>query len=376
MKIIAFYLPQFHAIPENDAWWGKGFTEWTNVKKAKPLFKGHYQPRIPINSNYYNLLNDEVKQWQIELASKNGIYGFCFYHYWFGGKLMLEKPIEQFLRNKDLDFPFCLCWANPPWTKVWAKEGNSILLDQNYGNQHDWEEHIQYLLPFFRDRRYITDDNMPLLIIYEPSQIPCLEDMISYIRVRVTEEGFLGVKIAYQYYQSAEDDKKIRWLFDYVIEFQPIYALENLRNNLMKRTSSFARTITDYIYRITGKHLSDYLLRKIRISDYDMVWKSILEMQPKDEKSIPGAFVDWDNTPRRGYSGRVFVGGNPQKFEVYLTLQIERAKKIYKKDYLFITAWNEWAEGSYLEPDEKYKCEYLHAIKRALRTDNPENSNE
>ena len=154
MKIIAFYLPQFHNIPENDEWWGNGFTEWTNVKKAKPIFEGHQQPKVPLNNNYYNLLDDNVKVWQADLAKKYGVYGFCYYHYWFNGKMLLEKPMEQMLENKEVDIPFCISWANEPWTKAWVGDEKKMLIAQEYGQEEEWKEHFMYLLPFFKDERY------------------------------------------------------------------------------------------------------------------------------------------------------------------------------------------------------------------------------
>ena len=168
MKIIPFYLPQFHNIPENDEWWGNGFTEWTNIKSAKPLFEGHKQPKVPINGNYYDLLNDDVKIWQAELAKKYGIYGFCYYHYWFNGKMLLEKPMEQMLTNHNIDIPFCICWANAAWTKAWVGEEKKVLIPQTYGGRNEWEEHFFYFLPFFKDRRYIRENNKPVIIIYRP----------------------------------------------------------------------------------------------------------------------------------------------------------------------------------------------------------------
>ena len=160
MKIIAFYLPQFHNIPENDEWWGDGFTEWVNVKKAKPLFDGHVQPKEPLNDNYYNLLDDNIKIWQAKIAKEYGVYGFCYYHYWFNGKLLLEKPMEQMLNNKKIDIPFCISWANEPWTKAWVNE-KKVLIPQSYGGVNEWKEHFDYLLPFFKDERYIKVHNKP-----------------------------------------------------------------------------------------------------------------------------------------------------------------------------------------------------------------------
>ncbi|MCD7820315.1 MAG: glycoside hydrolase family 99-like domain-containing protein, partial [Lachnospiraceae bacterium] len=172
VKIIPFYLPQFHTIPENDKWWGKGFTEWTNVRKAVPLFEGHQQPKLPLGDHFYNLLDDETKIWQAELAKQYGIFGFCYYHYWFkNGKRLLEKPAEQMLKNKDIDLPFCFCWANENWSRNWDGGNHEIIMAQEYGGKREWEMHFQYLLPFFRDKRYITMNGKPLFIIYKPEQI-------------------------------------------------------------------------------------------------------------------------------------------------------------------------------------------------------------
>lgn len=366
MKVIPFYLPQYHAIPENDEWWGKGFTEWTNVKNAKPLFEGHDQPKKPLNDNYYCLLDDEVKKWQIELAKENGVYGFCFYHYWFNGHMLLEKPLDQYLKNKELDFPFCLCWANPDWTKIWAGKGSEVLIKQDYTNKEDWEEHFQYLLPFFKDERYIKEDGKPLFIIYSPEEIPNIKELTYFIRKRVKEEGIPGIKLLYQYYVSEKNDPKIRDCFDYRIQFQPIHALHDIEankiNGCLIKSLHYAN---QFVQRLTGIDASDHLLN-IRKTSYDDVWKTILKRKPQDSKEIAGAFVNWDNTPRRGKSGRITVGATPEKFEYYMKMLIQKVKKEYATDYIFVTAWNEWSEGSYLEPDTKNKYAYLHALKEAL----------
>ena len=366
MKIIAFYLPQFHAIQENDEWWGEGFTEWVNVKKGRPLFSGHDQPKVPLNNNYYNLLDDKTKEWQIQLAKDNGLYGFCFYHYWFDGKLMLQRPVEQYLANASLDFPFCLCWANPAWTKIWAGKGSEILIDQTYGDEKQWEAHLQYLLPYFKDKRYIQEDGKPLLIIYSPMEIPCLEKMLVYLRRRIVEEGFPGLLIAYQYYVSEKDDAQIRQYFDYCIRFQPIYALTKLESAGSKGVlTNILKHANNIVYKLFKIAPSDKLL-KLRVSNYDEVWKTILEDKVVDAKYIPGAFVNWDTTPRRGQAGKVTKGATPQKFEKYLRKLIEKAETECSTDYIFVTAWNEWSEGSYLEPDTANGDAYLKAIKAAL----------
>lgn len=199
MKTIAFYLPQYHTIPENDVWWGKDFTEWTNLKKSTALFDGHYQPRIPENRNYYNLLDDTVKQWQIDLAKKYGIYGFCFYHYWFkGGKKLLERPIEQFLENKSLKMPFCLCWANEPWTRAWDGKTKEVIMPQEYGTEQEWREHFQYLLPFLKDERYIYVDGKPLLVFYKPELIENLKAMIDIWKEMALTAGLPGLTFVVQ----------------------------------------------------------------------------------------------------------------------------------------------------------------------------------
>lgn len=366
MKIIPFYLPQYHSIPENDEWWGEGFTEWTNVKKAQPLFAGHDQPKIPLNNNYYNLLDDNVKKWQIDIAKENGIYGFCFYHYWFDGHLLLEKPIEQYLNNQELNFPFCLCWANPDWTKIWAGKGSEVLIGQNYENKEDWEKHFQYLLPFFKDERYIKEDGMPLFVIYSPEEIPNIEEIVSFLRKRIKEEGFPGIKLFYQYYVSPEKEEKIKDLFDYKIRFQPVHALHELEDNGKKGGMIKAMHVAENVVKkITGISMSDYLLN-VRKTSYDDVWKKIIDYDPVDEKDVAGAFVNWDNTPRRGNSGRITIGATPQKFENYMTQLFSKVEKSYSSDYVFVTAWNEWSEGSYLEPDTLNAIKYLEAIRRAL----------
>lgn len=367
MKIIAFYLPQYHAIPENDEWWGKGFTEWNNVKNAKPLFDGHMQPKVPLNNNYYCLLDDDVKKWQIKIAKENGVYGFCFYHYWFNGHLLLEKPIEQYLQNQELDFPFCLCWANPDWTKIWAGKGSEVLIRQNYNDEKNWEKHFNYLLPFFKDNRYIKENGEPVFVIYSPEEIPNIEKIVAFLRRRIKEEGFPGIKLFYQYYVSPNNEERIRSFFDYKIRFQPIHALHEIEDKGKKGGVIKAMHVAeDLVKKVTGVSMSDYLL-KLRRTPYDEVWEKILAYKPIDGKDVACAFVDWDNTPRRGNAGRITEGASPDKFEKYMYELIKKVEKEYSNDYLFITAWNEWSEGSYLEPDSVYGMQYLEAIRRAIK---------
>ena len=378
MKIIAFYLPQFHEIPENDEWWGKGFTEWVNVRRAKPLFPGHAQPRIPLNGDYYDLLSDGVARRQAELAKQYGIYGFCYYHYWFNGKLVLEKPMERMLADPGIDLPFCICWANEPWTKAWVG-GKEVLLPQFYGGEEEWTEHYRYLSPFLHDSRYICEDGMPLLVIYRAEVIPRLNEMLELWRRLAVQDGFKGLKFAYQDITFDKLRGRDDSAFDYNIEFQPIYAWWDMNSRsalkgsrLWARLRSAKRKAFTAIERRTGFDMERRLDSKTHkgtaptLLDYDEVWQTILACVPESEKNLPGAFVSWDNSPRKGMNSRVSVGDDPEKFEHYLTQQIRRARGVYGKDYLFMYAWNEWAEGGYLEPDERFRYGNLQAIRNAL----------
>lgn len=371
MKVIAFYLPQFHEIPENDEWWGKGFTEWVNVKKAQPIFEGHKQPRIPLDKNYYNLLEPQTQIWQAKLAKKYGVYGFCYYHYWFNGKLLLEKPMENMKNNSEIDIPFCICWANEPWTKAWVGE-KKVLIPQEYGTKEDWKAHFEYLLPFFKDSRYIYENEKPLMVIYRPEVISCLNEMLDYWNELAIQNGLKGITYAYQNIdfdlQKNKDDSR----FDFNIEFQPLYARHDLFKNKFKLLKSIRRRVANFVEKIFGIDLMRYGVGALNSNkiDYDKVWNKVLERKPESLKNVPGAFVNWDNSPRKGEKGSVYVNANPEKFRIYLTKQIKRAKEIYKKDMLFMFAWNEWAEGGYLEPDEEYQYGYLEAIKSALVENN------
>lgn len=367
MKVIAFYLPQFHEIPENNEWWGEGFTEWVNVKKAQPLYEGQNQPRVPLKENYYNLLDDSVKKWQVELAKKYGIYGFCMYHYWFNGHLLLEKPVEQYLANKDLDLPFCLCWANENWTNAWAAGGNKILIAQTYGDKKEWKEHFDYFLPFFKDERYIKENNCPLLVVYRPDIMDHMNEIFDYWNELAIQNGFDGIAIANQYSSLEDlngDDSRIK----YHIEYQPNYASRWVKGRLYNKMRNIKRKITGITEKIfkTSYFTTHAMEKHLEMRDYDKYWKCILEHKPESPKAIPGAFVDWDNTPRKGERGSVFYNSSPEKFGHYFRNLVKKARTEYCTDYIFMFAWNEWAEGGYLEPDEKNGYGYLRAIQDAL----------
>lgn len=372
IKTIAFYLPQYHSIPENDEAWGEGFTEWTNVKKAKPLFEGHQQPKIPLNNNYYNLLDNGVLEWQSNLAKTYNIFGFCFYHYWFkNGKKLLEKPAEKLLENGNINLPFCFCWANENWCKRWDGGNREIIIEQDYGNIEDWEEHFQYLLSFFNDYRYITFNEKPVFVIYRPEIIPNLDKMLSYFRKRTQESGFSGLEIMFQYPTYLDSNIYNEKLYDHYICFEPAHTLHSKR--IQKERNSFnlkrhlKKIIGEVAYRRLGKLYGKIIPTKLdalRVEDYDGIWKDILS-NSNSEKFIYGAFVDWDNTARKK-TGMVVVGATPNKFKSYFIELVKKVKSSKSPNIIFINAWNEWGEGAYLEPDTLNEYDYLCAIKCAL----------
>lgn len=362
MKKIAFYLPQFHTIPENDKWWGEGFTEWSNVKKATSLFKGHHKPEVPYSKNYYNLLNSEAQEEQANLAKKYGIDGFCYYHYWFEGKLLLQKPMENMLENDKVDIPFCICWANESWSRTWDGRESDILIKQNYNeNKNEWKKHFEYFLPFFKDSRYIKHNNMPMIIIYKPQLINKCKEMLDLWSKMAVEAGFSGLYIGYQHH-SAFDYNMKQLGFDFGIEFEPLYTL-NREMNKEKRIESVIKHPV-----LCSKKMIRKLKNKIGyrdypvIVDYDEVWKRIIKRKHIDKSIMPGAFPSWDNTPRKGKDGIVFYKSSPKKFKKYFELQVEHLNNEYKPEYIFINAWNEWGEGAHLEPDELNGFGYLEAI--------------
>lgn len=360
MKLLAFYLPQFHAINENDIWWGKGFTEWSNLTSAKPVYKGHSQPRVPLNKNYYNLLDVDTLKWQADLAKTYGIYGFVYYHYWFEEGMLLEKPAELMLENERVNIPFCFSWANHTWRRSWANKSDNILRKQTYGDKNEWEKHFYYLLPFFKDKRYIRIDNKPLMILYNPMDVKEFREMITYWQQLARKEGLEGLTISHQ--QNAFDHEKHPdgYLYDYGIEFQMNAAV----NKFVRESRLFA--MERVLNRIADK--LPFLRSKMSTMHYgyDEIWRIILNSEPRGKSWFPGAFVDWDNTPRRKNRGQVCTNVTPEKFRKYLSLQIRRAREVYHKDYMFVFAWNEWGESGYLEPDELRGYGMLEAVRNAL----------
>lgn len=372
VKIIALYLPQYHAIPENDSWWGKGFTEWTNVRNAKPVFQWQVQPKVPLNNNYYNLLDKETVEWQTKLANQYGIYGFCYFHYYFKGKKLLEKPAENLLKWKDINQRFCFFWANDSWCRTWsaAKAGttwsakdekimpddNGMLMEQTYGNSADWEEHFRYLNEFFQDDRYIKVNNKPMFYIYNLSKIPCAKEMFSLWNRLAKENGFNGIHIVSVNEPNDNNIPQVEAIAHYgfhkASRSKMIGVLSKIKNKLKRHAAS---------------SLGIQKLNK-DVWSYDKMWNLILSVKPYGNiQNYPGGFVNYDDTPRKGFNGTVMKGVTPKLFEKYLRKQIIRAKEVFHSEYLLLDAWNEWGEGNYLEPDEQWGYEYLEALQKALR---------
>ena len=344
-KIYAIYLPQFHRVKENDLWWGEGFTEWETVKNAKPLFEGHNQPLHPMYC--YDLLEKWVMQEQAENMQKYGIDGMCFYHYYFEkGKKILEKPAENLLEWTDINMPFCFYWANESWVRSWSNiAGNcwtevfessmdqnerGVLLKQDYGGKQEWKEHFEYMLPFFKDERYLKRDGKPLLIIYSPDDIECLEEMKKYWDNLICQAGFPGI-----YYIGNRGDKHI---LDAVLIQEPQAAMQH----------KFFQ--------------NDKGIRSLL--DYDDIWSNILSIQKGKKREYLCGFPGYDDTPRHGKNGTVVTGATPQKFKNYMIrLLLKTCRR--DDDILFLNAWNEWGEGMYLEPDKKWGFQYLEALRDA-----------
>jgi len=341
-RVIAFYLPQFHPIPENDAWWGRGFTEWTNVAKAKPLFKGHSQPKLPADLGFYDLRVPEARDAQAALARAYGIEGFCYWHYWFGGgKRLLERPFEEVLQSGSPDFPFCLGWANQTWTGVWHGAPQRILIEQVYPGRRDYEHHFYRLLPAFSDPRYLRIEGMPLFLVYAPMDLPNAIEFTDCWRDLAQKEGLGGVHLM-AITGRGWDPKSMG--FDSAT-FHPPF---NLRS------------------RDAGKSfLKHFLRKKPTILSYKDVVARFGYGSPLDEDYFPTVLSNWDNTPRCGDRGIILAGSTPENFEEHLRDALNSLSgRPFEKKIIFIKSWNEWAEGNYLEPDREFGHGYLEAVKK------------
>lgn len=353
VKLISFYLPQFHPIPENDAWWGKGFTEWRNVVQAKPLFKGHYQPHIPADLGFYDLRLPDVQLAQAELARQHGIHGFCYYHYWFNGQRLLETPFNQVFRTGSPDFPFCLCWANENWTRRWDGLDSDILMEQDY-NFDDDRNHIRSLLAAFEDRRYIRVGGRPLFLVYRIELFPDPTATSAIWREEAIKAGIGEIYLA-NVHSLGNYANPTEYGFDASVEFAPDWYRTG--PNLNHRS-----------LRAFWKILTSGVTRNTRIFHYDeMVRRMLLKDQP-DYQLFRCVTPSWDKTARRQHHADVFLGSSPEKYQQWLSEVIKQTTKRNQGDerIVFINAWNEWAEGCHLEPDLKYGHAWLEATARAL----------
>lgn len=346
VKLIAFYLPQYHPIPENDKWWGKGFTDWTNVSKAVPQFVGHYQPQLPDELGFYDLRLIEIQKRQIELARQYGIYGFCFHYYWFNGKKLLEKPLNQFLNNKELNFPFCICWANENWTRRWDGMENDILIAQVHSPENDIA-FIKDLEPFFRDPRYIRINDKPILIVYRVPLLPNARATAERWRMYCREQGVGDIFLIAAQTFGFKDPRT--YGFDAAVEFPP-------------HTMPGCSCISDKIDVINPKFSG-------KIWDYNGFVKSKRYLGKVPYKLFKAIVPGWDNTARRPNSASIFHGSNPINYREWLWNIVEWTTEVHPAEerVVFINAWNEWAEGAHLEPDRKYGYGYLQATSEVIQ---------
>jgi len=350
IRPIAIHLPQFHPTEQNDAWWGKGFTEWTNVSRAKPLFKDHYQPRLPADLGFYDLRLPETRQQQADLAKEYGIYGFCYYHYWFNGERLLERPVNDIIASGEPDFPFMLCWANETWSRRWLGEEKEVLIKQDYSEEDD-HRHATWLCEnAFSDKRYIKIHGRPAFIIYRPHDLPDYKKTIAIFKKVAAEKG-----LPEPYMIGSNSHSQQLEGFDHILNFEPqLGMLPEAFND----QSSIYRWKRNLKLKINSSRLKVY--------DYKEV-KKMMAGRTFDYSYFPCVFVGWDNTARRGEKGVVIINQDAQVF----TESLQRAKDMVKdrpedEQIVFINAWNEWAEGNHLEPCRKHGHTFLEAVKKVF----------
>jgi lipopolysaccharide biosynthesis protein len=362
VRPIAFHLPQFHPIPENDQWWGRGFTEWTNVAKATPRLPGHYQPHLPADLGFYDLRLPEARAAQAELAASHGIQGFCYYHYWFHGRQVLERPVNEILKSGEPDFPFCLCWANEPWSRRWDGSNHEVLLEQRYSASDDLA-HIRALIPFFLDPRYIRVMGRPFLAVYRASDLPDPQRTADLWRREVERAGLEGIFLVRVESHDAGDPSDIG--FDSSLEFEPRWS-ELWRFRIVRRKWWQRHKLG------TGEPV----FRDNVVYDYEDLVRRALTAPPPGYARIPCVCPGWDNSPRRKTGAVIFMNSTPERYERWLREIVERRaasagadrnSDISPKSLVFINAWNEWGEGNHLEPCQKWGRAYLEATRRALR---------
>lgn len=347
VKLIAYYLPQFHTFPENDAWWGKGFTEWTNVRRSRPFFQGHIQPEVPHASiGHYDLGGEEtpdILRKQAAMAQRFGIHGFCFHYYWFSGKRLMEKPVDTLLENPDIDLPFCLNWANENWTRRWDGQEQDILIAQQHSPDDD-RGVMRDLLRYFNDPRYIRVDGRPLFLVYHAALLPEAKQTLERWRAVCAEHN--EADPYFVMVQSFCNFDPRPYGFDAAAQFPPHVHPSHVR-------------VANVDKGFKGRLLS-----------YMQAAAFTMERWTTEYPVFPGVMPSWDNTPRRMENSTVYVGSTPQLYEEWLRRSCDFARSMLprKKRFVFINSWNEWAEGAQLEPSQEYGFAYLNATARALES--------
>jgi hypothetical protein len=365
-RLIALYLPQFHPIPENDEWWGKGFTEWTNVAKAKPLFPSHYQPVVPADLGFYDLRVPETRIAQAEMARHYGIEGFCYWHYWFAGKRLLERPFNEVLKSGEPNFPFCLGWANQTWSGIWHGSPDRILMEQTYPGLDDYKSHFVTLLDAFKDSRYITIDEKPVFLVYKPQELPEPKIFTDYWRELAEKSGLKGL-----YFIGIITDN-VSWVpepngFDAAsIQNPAAKTRKPLKRNYPENI--FAKGYNRIVSELSKKVQKEYVPKLPMVYSYEEAIKYAPLGQDVEFEHYPCVFPNWDNTPRSGVNGVVYRNSTPDLFRIHLRQAIEQvAQREAEKRIVFIKSWNEWAEGNYLEPDLRFGRAYLEVIKNEIQ---------
>ena len=361
-RVIAFYLPQFHPTAENDKFWGKGFTEWTNVTKAQPLFRGHYQPKLPADLGFYDLRLPIIREQQAELARQAGIEGFMYWHYWFGnGKMTLEKPFEEVLSSGKPDFPFCLGWANHTWSnKTWTKgkafQKDTIIFEQTYPGKEDWLKHFNYCLSAFKDSRYIKIDGKPLFFIWAPSHVPQIKEFIKYWRELAVLAGLEGIHFVGMKWSDFPVERYYDMGFDAINNVNIDVAENNAMNKILKKMRG---ALIKY---------SDGTIHLLRKFDYAKIIKYLPSPIDREENVYPTIVSGYDRTARAGRKATIYYNYTPENFSRHVEDIIKSVQgKSEEHKIIFLKSWNEWAEGNYVEPDLKYGHAFLNVLKKHLK---------
>lgn len=360
-RLIAINLPQFHPFKENDEWWGKGFTEWTNVVKAHPRFKGHYQPHLPADTGFYDLRLPEAREMQADMARKYGIYGFCYYHYWFNGKQLMERPINEIVESGQPNFPFMLCWANENWTRAWNGETKEILIEQKYSHQDDIE-HIDFLCKnIFKDPRYIKINGKPFFAVYRPNSIPNIAQTLSTWRTVAKKYG-LDLYLGFMRPIKGQEESLIKLGFDVSIDFQPHM---EVRKKWWLDLNAWIDCFREHVLK-----KKNYIMPTL--FDYNKYVDIVKSQANPNYKQFPGITPSWDNAARRiGKSFYALTNSTPSAYGKWLQYILDTFTPYStEENFVFVNAWNEWAEGNHLEPDQKWGLNYLEETKKQLDKNN------